>query len=62
MSIQEKSIMKMSEGVGALIGSIVGAIGTGVAIYLTGSPLCFLIGLAGYLAGSRIGKAMAEGK
>ncbi|MBQ7850130.1 MAG: hypothetical protein IJ343_10440 [Clostridia bacterium] len=54
--------MKMSEGVGALIGSIVGAIGTGVAIYLTGSPLCCLIGLAGYLAGSRIGKAMAEGK
>ncbi|MBQ8556564.1 MAG: hypothetical protein IJ438_11935 [Clostridia bacterium] len=54
--------MKMSEGMGALIGSIVGALGTGIAIFFTGSPLCCLIGLGGYLAGSRIGKAVAGGK
>ena len=51
--------MSKAEGMGALIGSIVGAVGTGVAVYFTGSPLCCLIGLAGYLAGARIGKAVA---
>ena len=54
--------MKNAEALGALIGSIVGAIATGIAVYFTGNPLCALIGLVGYLAGSRIGKAVAEGK
>ncbi|MBQ8616157.1 MAG: hypothetical protein IJ418_01470 [Clostridia bacterium] len=54
--------MKSAEGIGALVGSIVGAIGTGIAVYLTGSPWGCLIGLAGYLAGSRIGKALEKGR
>lgn len=54
--------MKHAEGIGALIGAVVGTAGTGVAVYFTGSPWCCLIGLAGYLAGSRIGKVVAGGK
>lgn len=52
--------MKSKEGWGALIGSIVGAIGTGIGVYLTGSPWCCLIGLIGYLAGARIGKGIGS--
>lgn len=54
--------MKRAEGIGALVGSIAGAIGTGVAVYLTGSPWCCLIGLAGYLADSGIGEALEKGR
>lgn len=54
--------MKNAEGIGALIGAVVGALGTGVAVYFTGSPWCCLIGLAGYLMGARIGKAVAGGR
>ena len=52
--------MKNAEALGALIGSIAGAIVTGVAVYFTGNPLCALIGLVGYLAGSHIGKAIGK--
>lgn len=54
--------MKNAERIGALIGSVAGAVGTGVAVYLTGSPWCCLIALAGYLAGAWIGKLVAGGK
>lgn len=52
--------MKNAEAIGALIGSIIGAVATGIAVYFTGNPLCALIGLVGYLAGSRIGKAISK--
>jgi len=52
--------MKNAEAIGALIGSIVGAVATGIAVYFTGNPLCALIGLVGCLAGSRIGKAIGK--
>ncbi|SHK30251.1 hypothetical protein SAMN02745248_02259 [Hathewaya proteolytica DSM 3090] len=48
--------MKKGEGIGALIGSLVGAVGTGIAVYFTGSVWSALIGLLGYLGGSYIGK------
>lgn len=57
--MQEEKQMKNAEGIGALIGAVVGALGTGVAVYFTGSPWCSLIALAGYLMGSRIGKAVS---
>lgn len=52
--------MKNAEAIGALTGSIIGAVATGIAVYFTGNPLCALIGLVGYLAGSRIGKAISK--
>ena len=52
--------MKNAEAIGALAGSIVGAVATGIAVYFTGNPLCALIGLVGYLAGSHIGKAIGK--
>ena len=42
--------MKNAEGIGALIGSVAGAVGTGVAVYFTGSPWCCLIALAAGLS------------
>ncbi|MCI8772136.1 MAG: hypothetical protein HFH73_13580 [Lachnospiraceae bacterium] len=54
--------MKKAEGRGAIVGSILGAICTGIVIYFTGSPFSSVIGLAGYLMGSRIGKSIDERK
>lgn len=56
--------MKKAEatGSGAIIGSILGAICTGIVIYFTGSPFSSIIGLAGYLIGSQIGKSIDERK
>ena len=54
--------MKNAEGIGALIGSVAGTVGTGVAVYFTGSPWCCLIALAGYLAGAWIGRLVSGGK
>ena len=54
--------MKNAEGIGALIGAVVGALGTGVAVYFTGSPWCCLIALAGYLTGAWIGRFVAGDK
>ena len=46
--------MKKAEGICSVIGSLVGAIGTGVAIYFTGSVWCSIIGtgVAIYFTGS----------
>lgn len=54
--------MKKAESVGAIIGSILGAICTGIVIYFTGSPFSAVIGLVGYLIGSQIGKSIDERK
>ncbi len=54
--------MKKAEGIGAIIGSILGAVGTGIAIYYTESPLSSIIGLLGYLVGSQIGKSIDKNK
>ena len=43
--------MKKAEGICSLIGSLVGAIGTGVAIYFTGSVWCSIIGFLGFMIG-----------
>lgn len=50
--------MKKAEAIGSLIGSIAGAILTGIAVYYTGSFMCAFIGLAGYLIGGWIGKSI----
>lgn len=52
--------MKKAESVGSFIGSIIGAIGTGFAVYFTGSTWSCLIGLFGYLIGSQIGKEIGK--
>ena len=44
------------------IGSLVGAIGTGVAIYFTGSVWCSIIGFLGFMIGDRIGKVIDDSK
>ena len=60
--MQAEKTMKNAEGIGALIGSVAGTVGAGVAVYFTGSPWCCLIALAGYLAGAWIGRFVAGGK
>ena len=41
---------------------LVGAIGTGVAIYFTGSVWCSIIGFLGFMIGDRIGKVIDDSK
>ena len=48
--------MKKAEGICSVIGSLVGAIGTGVAIYFTGSVWCSI------MIGDRIGKVIDDSK
>lgn len=50
--------MHNKEGLCSLIGSIVGAIVTGIAVYFTGSCWCALIGVLGYIIGSYIGRTI----
>lgn len=54
--------MKKAEGIGGIVGSIIGAVGTGIAIYYTESPLSSIIGIIGYLIGSQIGKSIDKNK
>ena len=46
--------MKKAEGICSLIGSLVGAIGTGV--------WCSIIGFLGFMIGDRIGKVIDDSK
>ena len=54
--------MKKAEAIGSLIGSLVGAVGTGIAIYFTGSIWGSMIGFFGFILGSRIGRAVDHAK
>ena len=54
--------MKKVEAICSLIGSLVGAIGTGIAIYFTGSIWCSIIGFLGFVIGNQIGKAIDNSK
>lgn len=54
--------MKKAEGICSVIGSLEGAIGTGVAIYFTGSVWCSIIGFLGFMIGDRIGKVIDNSK
>ena len=53
--------MKKAEGIGVIVGSVLGAVCTGI-VYFTGSPFSAGIGVIGFLIGSRIGKSIDEGK
>lgn len=50
--------MKNYEVVGNVIGALLGAILTGVAIYYTGSVFSSVIGFLGFLIGGWIGKSI----
>lgn len=52
--------MKKAEGIGALAGSITGAVGTGIVIYFTGSVWSVIIVLVCYAVGRGIGKSFDE--
>ena len=54
--------MKKAEAVCSLIGNLVGAVGTGIAIYFTGSIWCSIIGFLGFIIGSQIGKTVDNSK
>lgn len=54
--------MKKAEGICSVIGSLVSAIGTGVAIYFTGSVWCSIIGFFGFMICDRIGKVIDNSK
>ncbi len=50
--------MKNFEIVGFILGSILGAIGTGICIYLTGSIFSSLISLSCTVLGGWVGKSI----
>lgn len=52
--------MKKAEAIGALAGSITGAVGTGIVIYFTGSVWSVIIVLVSYAVGRGIGKSFGE--
>ena len=54
--------MKKAEGICSVIGSLIGAVGTGVAIYFTGSIWCSIIGFLGFMIGGQIGKVIDNSK
>lgn len=58
----EEIVYEKAEGICSVIGSLVGAIGTGVAIYFTGSVWCSIIGFLGFMIGDRIGKVIDDSK
>lgn len=49
---------KYAEGLGGIIGALVGGILGGIASYYTGSSWYCLMAPIGYLAGTKIGKAV----
>ena len=51
---------KKGEAIGALIGSLVGCILTGVAVYFTKSPYCAAIGFVCMMLGDWIGKSVGN--
>lgn len=50
--------MRKAEGIGAIAGSILGAVATGIAIYYTHSPFSAMLGVIGCWIGLQIGKAI----
>ena len=56
----EVTMKKYAEGIGSVIGAFVGGIIGGIAVYYTGSLWYCLCAPAGYLLGTKIGKAVAK--
>lgn len=50
------------ESLGALVGSLIGTVGTEIAIYFTGSIWSAVIGFAGFLFGMKIGSIFDKQK
>lgn len=52
--------MKNYEGIGFIIGALIGAVLTGICVYLTKSPLSAAISLICALLGGWIGKSIIK--